>query len=727
MAEAFEEAERCIQCAKPKCVAGCPVSIDIPRFIRHILVRDLDGALGVINESNLFPSICGRVCPQESQCEAQCIIKNEKRGREAVGIGRLERFVGDNANAARNAPPVVDAKLGRVAIVGSGPSGLAAAADLAKAGCDVTVYEALHVVGGVLQYGIPSFRLPRTIIDREVRGLRDLGVRFETNKVVGKTFTINQLMADRDFDAVYVATGAGAPAFLGIPGEHAGQVLSANEFLTRINLMGGNKFPYLDTPVSQSKSVIVIGAGNTAMDCLRVAKRIGVPSVTCVYRRSEAEAPARIEELRHAKEEGIEFRFLHAPVEIRLDDDGNITGMKTEVMELGEPDERGRRRPVGTGVFEDIACDTVIYALGTNANPIIAQSQPDLQLNKWGYIVADADTQATNLKGVFAGGDIVTGGATVILAMGAGRRAARAIGAYLASGPAIADRSWPVTAEMAEAFVPPTAAPKEPLMDVPTQPSGLLGEQEAAGDQPSPNATPAGEAPAAPASAPVVAAAPAEEDRGLICPRCHQPIEGDESYICCAGQSLRWKCVSCGKVSEGFAFPYGQCPSCQGQLVRDAGAGPVDASDERAMEAIRTAFEIELGGGAYYRKAASESGDPVLADLFSRMSEMENEHLETLQRRYHAEVPPPSKEFETTRAAIYAGLEHNPKDPANLLRVAIGFEQRAVDFFTHHMNECPAGSTERELYEELAAEEREHVDLLTLELERFVAGKGGIL
>nr|NLI50234.1 NADPH-dependent glutamate synthase [Propionibacterium sp.] len=727
MAEAFEEAERCIQCAKPKCVAGCPVSIDIPRFIRHILVRDVDGALGVINESNLFPSICGRVCPQESQCEAQCIIKNEKRGREAVGIGRLERFVGDNANPPRNSPPVVDAKLGRVAIVGSGPSGLAAAADLAKAGCDVTVYEALHVVGGVLQYGIPSFRLPRSIIDREVRGLRDLGVRFETNKVVGKTFTINQLMTDRHFDAVYVATGAGAPAFLGIPGEHAGQVLSANEFLTRINLMGGNKFPYLDTPVSQSKSVIVIGAGNTAMDCLRVAKRIGVPSVTCVYRRSEAEAPARIEELRHAKEEGIEFRFLHAPVEIRLDDAGNITGMKTEVMELGEPDERGRRRPVGTGVFEDIACDTVIYALGTNANPIIAQSQPDLQLNKWGYIVADPDTQATNLKGVFAGGDIVTGGATVILAMGAGRRAARAIGAYLASGRATDDRSWPVTAEMAEAFIPPTAAPKEPLMDVPTQPSGLLGEQAPAGEQPARNATPAGGAPAAPASAPVVAAAPVEEDRGLICPRCHQPIEGDESYICCAGQSLRWKCTSCGKVSEGFAFPYGQCPSCQGKLVRDAGAGPVDTSDERAMEAIRTAFEIELGGGAYYRKAATEAADPVLADLFSRMSEMENEHLETLQRRYHAEVPPPSKEFETTRAAIYAGLEHNPKDPANLLRVAIGFEQRAVDFFTRHMHECPAGSTERELYEELAAEEREHVDLLTLELERFVAGKGGIL
>jgi len=706
MAEAFEEAERCIQCSNPKCVAGCPVSIDIPGFIRRLLVRDLDGALEVINESNLFASICGRVCPQESQCEAQCIVRNEKRGREAVAIGRLERFVGDNANPARNSPPEVDEKLGSVAIVGSGPSGLAAAADLAKAGCDVTVYEALHVVGGVLQYGIPSFRLPRTIIDREVRGLRDLGVRFETNKVVGKTFTIDQLMAERGFDAVYVATGAGAPMFLGIPGEHAGQVLSANEFLTRINLMGGAKFPYLDTPVSQSQSVVVIGAGNTAMDCLRVAKRIGVPSVTCVYRRSEAEAPARIEELRHAKEEGIEFRFLHAPVEIHLDDAGNITGMKTEVMELGEPDERGRRRPVGTGVYEDIACDTVIYALGTNANPIIAQSQPDLTLNKWGYIVADNDTQATNLKGVFAGGDIVTGGATVILAMGAGRRAARAIGAYLASGKGRDARTWPVTAAMADAYIPPTELPKEPLMAEPVQPP----------------------TPAAPASTPGSSPlASVDEDRGLVCPRCHRPIEGDESYICCAGESVRWKCQGCGKVSEGFAFPYGQCPSCQGKLVRDAGVGPVDAADQRAMEAIRTAFEIELGGGAYYRKAAAEASDPALADLFTRMSEMENEHLETLQRRYHADVPPPSKEFETTRAAIYAGLEHNPKDPANLLRVAIGFEQRAVDFFTKHMGECPPGSTERDLYQELAAEEREHVELLTLELERFVAGKGGIL
>ncbi len=455
MAEAFAEAERCIQCLKPKCISGCPVSIDIPRFIRHVLIRDLDGALEVINESNLFPSICGRVCPQENQCESQCIVRNEKRGRESVGIGRLERFVGDNARPRRAAGADVAAPLGRVGVIGSGPSGLAVAADLAKAGCEVTVFEALHVVGGVLQYGIPSFRLPREIITREIQGLRDLGVVFETNKVVGKTFTIEQLMSERGFDAVYIATGAGAPSFLGIPGEHAGQVLSANEFLTRINLMGGNKFPYRDTPVAQSSSVVVIGAGNTAMDCLRVAKRVGVPTVTCVYRRSEAEAPARIEELRHAKEEGIEFRFLHAPVEILLDETGGVRGMTTEVMELGEPDDRGRRRPVGTGVFEDIECDAVIYALGTNANPIIGQSTPDLALNKWGYITADPQTQATNLPGVFAGGDIVTGGATVILAMGAGRRAAQAIGAYLTSGSDRQTRTWPITPEMAAGFGAP--------------------------------------------------------------------------------------------------------------------------------------------------------------------------------------------------------------------------------------------------------------------------------
>jgi len=449
MADALAEAERCIMCSKAACVEGCPVSIDIPGFIRHILVRDIDGALEVINRSNLLPSICGRVCPQESQCEAQCVVG---RKLESVAIGRLERFVGDNARPRKAEPLRFERRLGNVAVVGSGPSGLAVAADLLRYGCDVTVYEALHVVGGVLQYGIPSFRLPREIISREVEHLKALGVKFETNKVIGKTFSVTQLMQEMGFDAVFVGAGAGAPSFLGIPGEFAGQVYSANEFLTRVNLMGGDKFPYIDTPVTLGKSVVVIGAGNTAMDCLRVSKRLGTPTVRCVYRRTEAEAPARIEELRHAKEEGIEFFFLHSPTEILVDGDGNVYGMKVQKMMLGEPDEKGRRKPVPLDEFVELECDTVIYALGTKANPIVTKSTPGLELNKWGYIVADPDTQATSVPGVFAGGDIVTGGATVILAMGAGRRAARAIGAYLASNKS----KWPITQADADAYAPPT-------------------------------------------------------------------------------------------------------------------------------------------------------------------------------------------------------------------------------------------------------------------------------
>ncbi|MBN9460805.1 MAG: NADPH-dependent glutamate synthase [Burkholderiales bacterium] len=448
-AAALREAERCIQCLKPTCIDGCPVSIDIPRFIRHLMVRDLEGAVGAIHESSIFPSVCGRVCPQESQCEAQCVLVKAKM--EPVAIGRLERFVGDNARPHRAEPPCFETTLGNVAIVGSGPGGLAAAADLVKYGAEVTVYEALHVVGGVLRYGIPSFRLPRDIIDREVQRLKDCGVRFETNKVIGKTFAVPQLVEKMGFDAVFIAAGAGAPAFLGIPGEFAGQVYSANEFLTRVNLMGGDEFPYHDTPVSLGESVVVIGAGNTAMDCLRVAKRVGAAHVRCVYRRSEAEAPARVEELRHAREEGIEFSFLHAPVEILLDDEGDVRGIRVQKMALGEPDERGRRSPVPLGEFVEWECDTVIYALGTKANPIVGQATQGLALNKWGYIVADERTQATNLPGVFAGGDIVTGGATVILAMSAGRRAARAIATWLQGRP----RRWPVTMEDIEAFVPP--------------------------------------------------------------------------------------------------------------------------------------------------------------------------------------------------------------------------------------------------------------------------------
>ncbi|HQQ76907.1 MAG TPA: sulfide/dihydroorotate dehydrogenase-like FAD/NAD-binding protein, partial [Thermoanaerobaculia bacterium] len=300
MVDALQEAERCIQCVRPTCIEGCPVSIDIPRFIRHILVRDLAGALSVIQETNLFASICGRVCPQESQCEAQCILVKGKM--ESVAIGRLERFVGDNAPAFVWSKPGNAGTLGKVAIVGSGPAGLACAGDLAKAGAEVTIYEALHVIGGVLRYGIPSFRLPRTTIEREVKNLEALGVKFETNKVIGKTFTIPQLQTEMGYDAVFIGTGAGAPSFLGIPGEFAGSVYSANEFLTRVNLMGGDRFPYEDTPVTPGRRVVVLGAGNTAMDCLRVSRRLGAAEVKCVYRRTEAEAPARIEEIRHAKE-----------------------------------------------------------------------------------------------------------------------------------------------------------------------------------------------------------------------------------------------------------------------------------------------------------------------------------------------------------------------------------------------------------------------------------------
>jgi len=451
-AAALRESERCIQCIVPTCIAGCPVSIDIPRFIRQLMVRDLDGAVDTIHESSIFPSVCGRVCPQESQCEAQCVLIKAKK--EPVAIGRLERFVGDNARGTKAKIPQLGKSLGRIAVVGSGPGGLAAAADLVKFGAEVTVYEALHVVGGVLRYGIPSFRLPRDIIEREVQGLRDSGVKFETNKVIGKTFTVAQLTGSMGFDAVFVAAGAGAPSFLGIPGEYAGQVLSANEFLTRVNLMGGDQFPYIDTPTGMGDKVVVIGAGNTAMDCLRVAKRLGASSVRCVYRRSEAQAPARIEELRHAKEEGIEFSFLHGPSEILLNDEGDVRAIRVERMSLGEPDERGRSAPVPQGEFVEWDCDTVIYALGTKANPIVAKATPGLGLNKWGYIIADDDTQATNLPGVFAGGDIVTGGATVILAMSAGRRAAKAIAVYLQQG----KQTWPIRAADLETFVPLVAA-----------------------------------------------------------------------------------------------------------------------------------------------------------------------------------------------------------------------------------------------------------------------------
>jgi rubrerythrin len=455
--------------------------------------------------------------------------------------------------------------------------------------------------------------------------------------------------------------------------------------------MGGDKFPFLDTPVNIGKSVVVIGAGNTAMDCLRVSKRIGAATVRCVYRRTEAEAPARVEEIRHAKEEGIDFFFLHAPVEIYTDADGNVRGMKVEEMKLGEPDEKGRRKPIPTGQYKDLECDTVIYALGTKANPIVTQSTPGLGLNKWGNIVADDFTQATNLPGVFAGGDIVTGGATVILAMGAGRRAAKGIATWLQGGKA----KWPITKEDTEAFVPQTAL--------------KAGEVAAAHGSAAPHAHEHGAKPM---------------ESGKTCPKCRQPIEGDEEYICCADAKLEWRCESCAKVSEGFAFPYGQCPACGGKL---APLGERTIESAKALEAIRTAFEIELGGMAFYSKAAKEAKDPMLQQLFAKFAGMEQEHMDTLSRRYHADVKKASEGFKTERAAVYAGIDNNPQDPANLFRIAIAFEQRAVRFFSEKGAEAAEGSPEKLLYKELAAEEREHVDLLTTEYNRYKAGKPGML
>ncbi|MDO8462044.1 MAG: NADPH-dependent glutamate synthase [Deltaproteobacteria bacterium] len=422
------EADRCLLCKKPLCVPGCPVAIDIPGFIRQLSDGNLPAAYEILKRSNPLPAVCGRVCPQETQCEVKCVMG---RKGEPVAIGRLERFVGD-WGVAHGAAEEVEARLTgkKVAIVGSGPAGIACAQDLARAGVAVTIYEALHEVGGVLVYGIPPFRLPRKIVNQEIEGLKRLGVRIERNKVIGKIFTIEQLLHTKGFDAVFIGTGAGLPKFMGIPGEHLNGVMSANEFLTRVNLMHG--YEKADTPIGMGDSVIVIGAGNTALDAARTALRMGAKEVTIVYRRTEKESPARLEELRHATEEGIQFCWLTQPVRLHGDVNGSVVAMECLRMELGEPDLSGRRspRPV-TGSEFRIQADTVIYALGTVANPIIARSTPCLKVNQQGYLEIDPQTQMTSIPGVFAGGDIVTGSATVILALGAGRRAAQGILQYL--------------------------------------------------------------------------------------------------------------------------------------------------------------------------------------------------------------------------------------------------------------------------------------------------------
>ena len=428
LAEALKESERCLLCPDPDCVAGCPVNINIPRFIEAISAKDLRGAYDVISASNLLAAVCGRVCPQETQCEGVCVVGETL---EPVAIGRLERFVGDLAIKEKwSNVPYAEPTGFKIGIVGSGPAGMACAADMAKAGCEVTVFEAFHQAGGVLKYGIPDFRLPNAVVDAEIENLRKLGVKFECNTLVGRLFTIEQMRNELGFDAVFIGTGAGYPSMLGIPGDSLNGVLSANELLTRCNLMRAKEFPNYDTPIPLGKRVAVIGAGNTAMDAMRVSVRLGAERVYCIYRRSRAECPARSEEVHHAEEEGIEFHWLTAPIEVLDDGKGNVRAMRCIRMELGEPDDSGRRRPIPVPKSEfEFECDQIVFAIGTNANPIIGQTS-QLRLNKRGYIAAD-DTLATSIAGVYAGGDIVTGAATVIEAMGAGRKAARSMKTYL--------------------------------------------------------------------------------------------------------------------------------------------------------------------------------------------------------------------------------------------------------------------------------------------------------
>lgn len=431
---AVAEAARCLHCKVPQCRKGCPVAVDIPAFIGKIKERDFTGALLKIKETNALPAVCGRVCPQENQCEKHCILA--KKG-EAVAIGRLERFAADTymAKDLPIKPVEYDEKALKVAVIGSGPSGLSCAGDLAKRGYKVTVFEALHKAGGVLSYGIPEFRLPKDkVVAREIAAIEKLGVKFELDAVAGRLFTVDELLTDEGFAAVFIGTGAGLPRFQGIPGESLNGVYSANEFLTRCNLMKAYKFPEYATPIKVGKSVAVIGGGNVAMDAARTALRLGAEKVAIVYRRSEAELPARSEEVEHAKEEGIEFKLLNNPVAITGDEAGWVKSMRCVKMELGEPDASGRRRPVPIAGSEfDMPVDTVIVAIGTGPNPIMAHTTPDLELTKRGNIAADEETGATSKAGVFAGGDIVTGAATVILAMGAGRKAAKAIDEYLQS------------------------------------------------------------------------------------------------------------------------------------------------------------------------------------------------------------------------------------------------------------------------------------------------------
>ncbi|MGI6705208.1 MAG: NADPH-dependent glutamate synthase [Clostridia bacterium] len=428
--EAMREAERCLQCKKPFCKDGCPVQVQIPEFIQAIREGNFNEAIEIIKETNSLPAICGRVCPQEEQCEKLCVLA--KRG-ESVAIGRLERFAADYQLAKGVSDPELAPQNGKkVAVVGAGPAGLTAAGDLVRMGYDVTVFEAFHEPGGVLIYGIPEFRLPKELVKKEIDILQKSGVQFQMNTVIGKTITIDELF-EEGYQAVFIGSGAGLPKFMGIPGENLNGVYSANEYLTRVNLMKAYRFPEFDTPVKRGHRIAVVGGGNVAMDAARSALRLGADEVHIVYRRSEAEMPARLEEVHHAREEGVIFDVLTNPVEI-IGEDGWVKGMRCVRMELGEPDSSGRRRPIeikGSDFIMEV--DIVIMAIGTSPNPLIASTTPGLEVHSWGGIVVDEETMATSKEGVYAGGDAVTGAATVILAMGAGKKAAKAIDEYIRS------------------------------------------------------------------------------------------------------------------------------------------------------------------------------------------------------------------------------------------------------------------------------------------------------
>ena len=425
--QAIDEAKRCLNCKNKPCTTGCPVQIDIPEFIAKVAEGDFAGAYEVITRSSSLPAVCGRVCPQENQCEGKCVrgIKGEP-----VAIGRLERFVADWHNAQPEAPVEKPASNGhKVAIIGSGPSGLACAGDLIKKGYDVTIFEALHIAGGVLSYGIPEFRLPKSIVQKEIEGLKALGVKVVTNTVVGKTISVDELMKEEGFESIFIGSGAGLPRFMNIPGENLNGVYSANEFLTRINLMKAYK-PDSTTPIKAGTKAVIVGGGNVAMDAARCAKRLGA-EVYIVYRRTETELPARAEEVEHAKEEGIIFKFLTNPVEIKSTEDGWVKSVVCQQMELSEPDASGRAKPVPIeGAFIEIDADCVIMSIGTSPNPLIKSTTAGLDTQKWGGIIAD-DEGKTSKDGVYAGGDAVTGAATVILAMGAGKKAAAAMDEYI--------------------------------------------------------------------------------------------------------------------------------------------------------------------------------------------------------------------------------------------------------------------------------------------------------